>query len=143
VTAAERVVVDANLVVALFAQEVFTPHADALADSGVVMVAPDFIGVEAANAFLKKVRRGEMRATDATQALRGLPKRLVLISSESLWEPAFEFARTHKLTAYDALYAVLARTESIQLVTADTEIADVLRAHFPAMLLWLGDVPTQ
>ena len=131
--------IDANVYVAQFTEEKFSAHADNVFSLGVALMAPDFIGVEAASAFLKKVRRGEMTLADATNALDGLPRRVRLEPSAGLWSVALRFAREHRLSAYDALYVSLALREQCQLVTADTAIADVLRVESPGTLAWLGD----
>jgi predicted nucleic acid-binding protein len=133
--------IDANVYVAQFTKEEFSAQAEKVFRFGAALVAPDFIGIEVASAFLKKVRRRAMTLTDATSALDGLRRRVRLEASAGLWSVALTYARNHNLSAYDALYVSLALREQCQLVTADKEIADVLRRESPATLVWLGDFP--
>jgi predicted nucleic acid-binding protein len=80
-----------------------------------------------------------MSLNDARAALGSLPRRVRLESSASLWVTALEFARNHGLSAYDALYASLALRQRCRLVTADQQIADVLRVEAPLTLSRLED----
>lgn len=131
--------IDANVYVAQFTEEVFSPQAESVFRSGALLIAPDLIGVEVASAFLNKIKRGLMTVGSATAALDGLPRRVQIVEGSTLWRTALHFAREHGLTVYDALYASLALRERCQLVTADTQIADVLRIQSPSSLAWLGD----
>ena len=138
----EIVVVDANVLVSCFTSEEYTPQSDWLINSGVTLLAPDFIGIETSSAFLRKVRRGELFMADAIVSVQAIPDRVSLQASAPLWEGALTFAHIYGLSAYDALYVVLAQREGCELVTADTQVADVLREHQPDRLVWLGDLPT-
>jgi predicted nucleic acid-binding protein len=134
--------IDANVYVARFTQEEFSRQARDVFGSGAALIGPDFIGIEVASAFLKKVRAGDMSLSDATIALEILPRIVRLESSAELWTIALKFARDYGLSAYDALYTSLALRERCRLVTADRQIRGVLRAQAPSTLAWLEDFDT-
>ena len=131
--------IDANVYIAQFTRERFSPQAANVFSRGSILIAPDFIGIEVASGFLKKVRASDMSLSDATSSLHALPRRVRLVESSPLWAVAIDLAIDHGLTAYDALYVALALREQCQLVTADRQIADVLRSQSPGTLAWLGD----
>jgi len=137
----DRVVIDANVLVAAFTNEDLTPQADWLINSHIMLVAPEFIGIETASALLGKVRRRELLMEDANASLEAIPDRVLLEPSASLWPAALTFANTHGMSAYDALYVVLAQRAGCQLVTDDTQIAAVLREHDPVRLVTLAELP--
>ena len=131
--------IDANVYVAQFTPEALSPQAEKLFSAEALLIAPDFIGIEVASAFLQKIKRGLMTMDSATAALDGLPRRVRLENSSRLWSAALLFAAEHGLTAYDALYTSLALQERCRLVTADRQIRDVLLAQSPSTLAWLED----
>jgi predicted nucleic acid-binding protein len=109
------VVVDASVMVSLFVEEkASAPARSALLrarEDGHSLHAPDLILAECANAFWKRVGRGEFGRDAAMAALGALSnlddlKRHALDAPLAL--PALSLAMAHSLTAYDALYAALA-----------------------------------
>lgn len=89
-------------------------------------VVPVIWRYEVANGLLNAMRRKRIDEPGIEEALDLLDRLDIDIDDEppSMSE-AVHFAREHKLTAYDALYVLLARREGIGLITRD---ADMTRA---------------
>lgn len=99
------------------------------ATSGTAVVfAPQLILAEAANALLRKRRRGELTAQELGElllAVKSLPIRLC--EHETLLLPACALAETYNLSAYDALYLALAEQHGARLLTNDDALDKVAR----------------
>jgi len=109
------VVIDASVMVALYVEEPISAAArEALLRSrevGDELHAPDLLLVECANAFWKRVGRGELDRAAAMSAIEGLSTLEDLDRHPldgRLVPPALSLAIAHSLTAYDAVYAALA-----------------------------------
>jgi hypothetical protein len=133
-------VLDASVVVKWYLEESLWEQARMLLASQDSLLAPDFILTEAANVFLKKIRSGSMREDIGAHALDEIALVLDRFPSDGLREAAFRLALSHDRSYYDALYAALALREDVKLITADERLINGLRAHYPATMLWLGDV---
>jgi predicted nucleic acid-binding protein len=109
------IVVDASVMVALYVEEPLSAPARAALlrarEAGEDLHAPDLLLIECANAFWKRVGRGEldrdsaMTAIDALSTLEDLDRHPL---DGQLVPPALSLAIAHSLTAYDAAYAALA-----------------------------------
>jgi predicted nucleic acid-binding protein len=117
------VVVDASIAVQWFANEPGSERALLLLESEELLVAPDLMAAEAANAWWKKVRRREMTATDYDEALA----HLLAVGIE--WVPvapylarAAKLALEHAHPVYDCLYLALAAERRVALLTADAAL---------------------
>ena len=114
-------VVDASIVISwLFADEE-EPRADMalerLKEDGAL--APYLWHLETRNTLLVAERRGRLSAgavDEMLDALKGLPIRT---DEEPDLQSAFNLARSHGLSFYDALYLELAKRESAELATLD------------------------
>jgi len=125
---AEEAVVDASIVVRGLTSA--GPAADLLAeigDTALVAHAPDLIVAETANALAVAVRTNE-RSLESAQFLLGVfaASPIELHASTPLAPAALELAATRRLSAYDALYAVLADALEVPLVTADRRLAELV-----------------
>ena len=109
------IVVDASVMVALYVEEPLSAAARATLlrahQAGDEMHAPDLLSIECANAFWKRVARGELDRESAMTAIAAVSslddlKRHSL--GGQLVSPALSLAIAHSLTAYDAVYAALA-----------------------------------
>ncbi|MCY3658183.1 MAG: type II toxin-antitoxin system VapC family toxin [Caldilineaceae bacterium] len=114
-------VIDASIVVAWLFDDEDEPRADKalvqLVEEGAL--APQLWHLETRNALLMAERRGRLSMSgikERLDALKGLPIR---VDADPDLEFAFDLARTHKLTIYDALYLELAKRESAELATLD------------------------
>lgn len=109
------IVVDASVMVALYIEEPLSTSARAALvrarEAGDELHAPDLLLVECANAFWKRVGRGELDRGSAMAAIRAVSN-LADLDRHSiegqLVSSALSLAIAHSLTAYDATYAALA-----------------------------------
>ena len=119
-TGAKPVVVDASMAVKWFAPESDSAAADQLIEDERILMAPDIMPVEAANAWWKKVRRGEMTKADMEQALANL---LALgvewIPMPLIVERAATMAVDTGQTVYDCTYLVVCADRGASIATAD------------------------
>lgn len=109
------IVVDASVMVALYVEEpLSTPARAALLrsrEAGDELHAPDLLLIECANAFWKRVGRGELDRDSAMTAITELSSLEDLDCHPldgQLAPPALSLAIAHSLTAYDAAYVALA-----------------------------------
>lgn len=104
--------------------------ADALDQIGAGVLighAPDLLVAEVSNA-LAVVVRAEQRSLDDAQSLLNtvVDGPIELHPATAIAPAALELAATTQLSAYDSMYAVLARALGFPLVTADRRLADAL-----------------
>jgi predicted nucleic acid-binding protein len=109
------VVIDASVVVALYVEEPLSAAARSTLsrhrEEGADLHAPHLLLIECANAFWKRVRRGELDRDSAMTAISELSRLedLELHPMDGrLTPPTLSIAIAHSLTAYDASYAALA-----------------------------------
>ena len=114
-------VVDASVVIAWLFDDEEEPRADSvlelLEEDGALM--PHLWHLETRNTLLIAERRGRLSrrgVKERMDALRGLPIRT---DEEPDLQSAFDLARAHELSFYDALYLELAKRESAGLATLD------------------------
>ncbi len=81
---------------------------------------------EAANALLKKYRRGEAAREVVLEVVRDLLRAgaVVMVRQEEVLEEALLMAMRHGITVYDALFIALAKARSLDLVTSDVKQAE-------------------
>jgi len=125
------VVVDASVIVALYVDEPLSPVARAALvrsrDAGDDLHAPDLLLVECANAFWKRVGRGELDRESAMAAIGDLSSLADLSRNPMdarLGPPALSLAVAHSLTAYDAVYAALAVQLGGSVLTGDRRFVE-------------------
>ena len=85
-------------------------------------MVPNLWHLEVRNSLLVAERRGRIAAGDVKErldALKGLP---ILTDEELDLEAAFDLAKEHGLSFYDAVYLELAKKESAELATLDVEL---------------------
>lgn len=138
------VVVDASVAVKWVIDEEYTDRARALLTDSVSrsILGPPHLASEVTNAIYQRLRRRDITATEAGEALeRFLAIGPELISPAGLYQQAYDFAQTHSLkNVYDSLYAVLALILELDLWTDDRVL---LRALGPAApwVRWIGEYP--
>jgi predicted nucleic acid-binding protein len=114
------VVIDASVAVQWFVPEPGSVEATLLLHTEALFLAPDFMPVEATNAWWKKCRRGEMSSAQVDQAVaRLLAVGVDLIPSASLLTRAARFAFDLDHAVYDCVYLALAAQHGAKLATAD------------------------
>ena len=129
-------VVDASVAVSWLFDDEDEPRAlqalEHLAEEGALV--PHLWHLETRNALLVAERRGRISAAgvkDRLDALKGLP---VTTDEEPDLQSAFDLARTHELSFYDALYLELAKREGARLATLDESLARAAVAEGVALL---------
>ena len=124
-------VVDASVVLAWLFDDENEPRADRvlkrLEEDGALV--PQLWHLEMRNSLLTAERRGRLSAGEVKErldALRSLPLRT---DEASDLQSAFDLARAHGLSFYDALYLELAKRESAELATLDGALARAAAAE--------------
>lgn len=124
-------VVDASIVIAWLFDDEEEPRADVvlerLAEDGALV--PYLWHLETRNTLLVAERRGRLSAGEVDErldALKGLPIRT---DGEPDLQSAFNLARSHSLSYYDALYLELAKRESAELATLDGALSRAAEAE--------------
>ncbi len=113
-------VVDASVAVKFLVREHDTDQARKLITSPEVLIAPDWLLIDAANTFWKKVKRSELLAIHAERHMDDLPLFFgKLFSSAELAEESLKLALRLKHPVYGCVYLALAVREKTRLVTAD------------------------
>ena len=130
-------IVDASVAAMRFLPEKYSENAVLLLIPEYDLVAPELIHLEVGSALLKAMRWDEVPITDSVEVLSALlPAALRMLPSTDHIETAFEIARGHGGSIYDALYIALARTIGAPLITGDRRLAAVAgEAKVRAMLI--------
>lgn len=137
-------VVDASVAVKWYVPEQFDVEARRVRRSGSDLHAPDFLEVEVAAIFWKKLRRGEISRIDADDSLADLTKVAPLFRHPTgpLIAPAFDLADRTGRTVYDCLYLALAVRLGGTMVTADERLVTSLAATpWSGSIIMVGKVP--
>ena len=115
------VVVDASVVIAWLFDDEDEPRADKVLEGlereGAIV--PELWHLETRNSLLTAERRGRLSSEEVKErldALKGLP---IVTDEQPDLQSAFDLARTHELSLYDALYLELAKREAAALATLD------------------------
>ena len=132
-------VVDASVAVKWSVPERGTDAATALLARA--LLAPDLFLAEFGNALTKKVRRGEIAADQAWQALEEGRRQVGFFSSTALLSPAFELSVALRHNIYDCHYLALADALERPFVTADAVFVTKVRASSPASRIHLLGEP--
>ena len=139
IEAAGPTVVDASVVVEYLVELTHTEAATrvfrGLIDApGRVLWAPDLIYSECTSALRKLVALKRITRAHARERIGQLVRLpLAIARSQALIADAFEL--TEALTAYDAVYAALARRLGAPLITADAKLGRALRTRHHAVIL--------
>jgi predicted nucleic acid-binding protein len=134
-SAGTPIVVDASLVVALIANEERSEDAEKVLLGDQPLLAPDFLLLEAANAFWKKLRRRDWDLEKYRGALAQLQRiEIVLIPTESLAFLAAALAAEQDHPVYDCAYIALAQARGGALATFDTKRRQL--AELTHLTLW-------
>lgn len=114
------IVVDASVAVKWYLREEGTAEALEIARGGQVLIAPDLLLLEVANAMWRKARIGQISDRQLLSLASHLPRALDrLVPSSDLLEPALDLARRHDHPVYDCCYLALAVRENATVLTAD------------------------
>lgn len=123
VSIAGPVVVDASVAFLWFANEPDRSGAERLLETDALLLAPDLMAAETANAWWKKLRRREMELADVEQAVTNLlALEIAWTRSTTLLRPAARLAVELGHPIYDCLYLALAASHSASLATVDDRL---------------------
>ncbi|HLD05492.1 MAG TPA: type II toxin-antitoxin system VapC family toxin [Candidatus Nanoarchaeia archaeon] len=128
--AREKAVIDACVLVKMFAEEADTNKALLLVkrhiDGNTLLIVPDIAFAEVLNALkYKGASIEQLRETNKALWLFQLSVEKI---NPSILEKAVSFSCKHDLTIYDAIYAALSELYDTVLITADEALAKVPRA---------------
>lgn len=140
------VVVDASVAAMWFLPERHSHNAALLFAPEYELLAPDLVHLEVASALLKAVRREEMTTTEGEEVLSTLlPAAVRTLRSADKVSAAFDIARRHGGSLYDAIYMAVARELDAPIVTNDARLAEIARmANVQASMIAAGPpVPSQ
>ena len=119
-------VVDASVAVKCILPEPGSSAAASLVDDARLLLVPDIVYAECANAIWKGVRRGASSEHTARVALADLMSMSFLtLASESLTPSALSIALTHNHPVYDCYYIAAAIQSDADLATADERLYDL------------------
>ena len=124
-------VVDASVAVKWLVEEPLSDYAVRLLENDVVLVAPELLFAEVANALWTIARRGNISADDVREALSVLDDAPLSVpeSMKHLIPAAARLAIDLDHAVYDCLYLALAIQEQRPVVTADQRFRDVVQGH--------------
>ena len=135
-----RLVVDASVVVPCFVPERFSAAARGWIVAADVLLAPELLSLECANALWKKARLGELTLHDARSALERIVSGFIeLRPSAALACTTLELGAKLNHPIYDCVYVALAEAESAAFVTADRKLVDLVLTNRPSLRAhWVG-----
>ena len=135
-----RLVVDASVVIPCFVPERFSVAARSWVDAADLLLAPELLALECANALWKKVRRREITLSDASVALEQVLGGFIeLRPSATLSRAAFRLAADLDHPVYDCAYLALADAEGVEFLTADRRLVQLSLAAGRIVAHWVGD----
>ena len=121
------IVIDASVAVKWQVREILTEQARTLLMTDEPLIAPDWLLVEAASTYWKKVRRSELLEIHALRHLEDLPLFFTeLHPSHELIDAAMKWSFRLRHSVYDCLYLALAERERASLITADKKFFEVV-----------------
>ncbi|MGH3928737.1 MAG: type II toxin-antitoxin system VapC family toxin, partial [Pseudonocardiaceae bacterium] len=96
---------------------------DEMAAGAVALFAPEHLVGEVANGLRKRVAQQVLTVEDACEALDAIERlELTFVGGAGRWFHCLPAALEWGITAYDALYVLLARDFNAELVTADERL---------------------
>lgn len=109
----------------------------ALSAGIISLSAPEHLVDEIANSLRKRVAQGVLGTDDACAALDDIAAlELDFASGTKRWFRTLRAATGWQVTTYDAVYVLLALDLDVELITADTRLADATAAEsLPVRLL--------
>ena len=126
-----RIVLDASITSDWLLDDEFDPRASTaltwLRRDGAVV--PQLWHYEVRNALLTAERRGRVSSDGIADRLDSLRRLPILTDQEADLQAAFDLAREHSLSFYDALYLELAKRRKAPLATLDIQLARAATAE--------------
>ena len=124
-------VIDASVAIAWLLEDENEPDATALLsvldEQGAIV--PQLWHLETRNALLRAERRRRINHDQIVERLGYLSTLPIHTDQQPDYDAAMQFARTHNLTFYDALYLELAIRRDAQLATLDSALSQAADAE--------------
>lgn len=135
----EDIVVDASTAVRWFAYEADSAASARLLHGGWRLSAPDFMPLEAANAWWKKVRRGDITRAAMEEAVNALFHiGINWVPLKDVLPRAARLSLELRHPVYDCVYLATAQSLGARLAAGDNRLRDLARQLdvpvYPAML---------
>ncbi len=135
-----KLVVDASIALGWFIRQEIYQDQFFLLESDHILVAPDLIFPESANALWRLVNAERILPEQGWRTLAALDECFDLIApSKALAETALSMASRLNHPAYDCFYLALAEREGVQMLTADKKLLRKLEAT-PFEALAIGPI---
>jgi predicted nucleic acid-binding protein len=133
------IVVDASTAVRWYAPEAESAVATRLLEGGWRLTAPDFMAAEAANAWWKKVRRGEMTRGQMEEAVAALFQiGIEWVALKEVMPRAARLALELRHPVYDCVYLATALSRGSALAAVDRRLRELAQhldvSVYPATL---------
>jgi predicted nucleic acid-binding protein len=120
-------VVDASVALRWYVEAQGSEEAIALLEGEDVMIAPDLVVAEVANAAWKLARRREISPEHGSRIAAAVSSAFArTVPASSLIGRAYRMASALEHPVYDCLYLSLAESESAQMVTADSRLIETV-----------------
>lgn len=127
-----RVVLDANIYLALFTELAYSQNARAAVAHATEIIAPDLIRHETANTLWKLATAGAVTAEHASQVIAAFATTFdEIVPMAEFTQDAFQLATRLNHPAYDCYYLHLAMQREATLVTADKRLAQIANSLGP------------
>lgn len=123
------VVIDASVVAAALMPDEGSVDLDTLRSRFSAFLAPRLLWIEVRNLAVTAERRGRMSAETGDRMLSAFDHLEVSLDAVQDSPATMNIARRHGLTAYDAIYLVLALRDGAALATLDKKLAAAARAE--------------
>ncbi len=138
----KNLVIDANIAVKWFFPENYADHALRILKGNREFIAPDYIWVEVANVFRKKVRQKEILDQQSQEMLSEFLRiPIQTFPSKPMILKAVSLAGQLSISVYDALYLALAISHETAVVTADRKMFDAInKEDLNSHVVWIEDV---
>jgi predicted nucleic acid-binding protein len=136
-------VIDASVALKWYLDEPHAEEARAILASDELLVAPEIIIAEVANAAWLRLNKGDIAVDQARALLAELPGAfLALVPAAALVVRALEIATELRHPVYDALYLATSESWNAPLVTADARLlAKSAASRWANQVRALGGVP--
>ena len=125
------IVVDASVALAWLLEDEDDPRANRILDrlAEDVALVPQLWHLETRNALIAVERRGRLSEREVKERLGALNSIPIQTDDEPDFQAAFDLARKHSLSFYDALYLELAKRRDAELATLDRALGRAATAE--------------
>ena len=129
-------VLDSSVTLAWVLRDESSPQADRALEQVAAIggIAPALWWVEVRNVLLMAERRGRLTQTDTAVAIQAIDAMGIRLDHAPDGATLLRLARTHRLTAYDAMYLELSIRQQRPLATLDRKLGTAAQAEGMTLL---------